>query len=270
MHIQQKTSACPLSWLIWLMVALCANGALADTRHPWVTDNPRLDKNAWFSNLRSGAEVRSPFVVKFGLTGIGIAAVKKPVDGAGHHHLLIDRDLPLDFTEPLPFTDQYVHFGKGQMEAILDLPPGEHSLRLVFADNKHIPNFVYSDVLRVTVTGPSGKTVDQLKRKEIAVLAPDNGTRIQAPFDLVLHAAGYNVSHTDITEPDTGHFRVHLKPATGDEAVIDLPGGETEVWLNPPAGAYTAAVELMNNSAPGQTLAISPAVKFEVRARQGM
>jgi hypothetical protein len=270
MHTQKKSHACHLSRLIFLMAALCAHTSLAAPPHPWVTDNPRLDKNAWFSNLHSGAEVQSPFVVKFGLTGIGIAAVKKPVDGAGHHHLLIDRDLPLDFTEPLPFTDQYVHFGKGQMEAILDLPPGDHTLRLVFADNKHIPNFVYSDVLRVKVTGPSGRSVEQLKRKEVTVLAPDAGARVQAPFDLVLHASGYNVSHTDITEPDTGHFRVRLKGATGDEAVIDLPGGETEVWLNPPAGTYTASVELMNNSAPGQAMAVSPPVKFEVRARQGL
>jgi len=267
MRNQKQTLACRLSRWTALLAVLSTTAALAGPRHPWVTDNPRLDKNAWFSNIHSGDEVQSPFVVKFGLSGIGIAAAKKPVAGTGHHHLLIDRDLPLDFTEPLPFTDQYVHFGKGQMEAILDLPPGEHTLRLVFADNKHIPNFVYSDVLRVKVTGASGQTVDQLKHKEVAVLAPENGAHLRPPFSVVLHASGYNVSHTDITEPDTGHFRVHLKPATGDEAVIDLPEGETEVWLNPPAGTYAASVELMNNSTPGQVLAASTPVKFEVRGR---
>ncbi|MFX8778223.1 DUF4399 domain-containing protein, partial [Acinetobacter baumannii] len=83
-------------------------------------------------------------LIKFGLTGIGIAAIDKPLAQTGHHHLLIDRPLPSDFRQPLPFNDQYIHFGKGQMETVINLPPGEHTIRLVFADHRHIPNFVYS------------------------------------------------------------------------------------------------------------------------------
>ena len=252
---------------VLLMAALLTGSSSAMARHPWVTDNPRLDKNAWFSNLQSGAEVQSPFVVKFGLTGIGIAAIKKPVANTGHHHLLIDRDLPLNFTEPLPFTNQYIHFGKGQMEAILDLPPGKHSLRLVMADHRHIPNFVYSDVLIVNVSGSSGKTVDSLKRQEITLLSPRSGSRVTPPFAVAMHAAGFNVSHTDIADTDTGHFRLRLTPAKGDEVVIDLTGGETEVWLNPPAGSYNASLEMLSNSAPGVVMAKSAAVRFDVRSR---
>jgi hypothetical protein len=252
--------------LILIGVLLMATTS-AQARHPWVTDSPRLDKNAWFSNLEPGAEVQSPFIAKFGLTGIGIASIKKPVASAGHHHLLIDRTLPLNFTEPLPFNDQYIHFGKGQMEAILDLPPGKHSLRLVFADHRHIPNFVYSDELIVNVTGSSGKTVDSLKRKEVSLLAPRSGSKVTPPFPVAMHAAGYNVSHTDITDPDTGHFRLRLAPAKGDEVVIDLSGGETEVWLNPPAGSYSASLEMLSNIAPGTVMAKSAPVRFEVKPR---
>jgi Domain of unknown function (DUF4399) len=50
---------------------------------------------------------------------------------AGHHHLLVDRDLPLNFDKPLPFNAQYVHFGKGQMETVLDFKPGTYKLRLL-------------------------------------------------------------------------------------------------------------------------------------------
>jgi len=241
--------------------------ALAAPKHPWVTSNPRLDKFAWFSNLESGAQVQSPFVVRFGLTGIGIAAVKHPVTGTGHHHLLVDRDLPLDFTEPLPFNDQYIHFGKGQMEAVLDLPPGEHTLRLVFADQKHIPNFVYSSVLKVNVTGKRPGGADGLLTPGVSLLSPAPGSSVNAPFAVVAHASGFNISHTDITEPDTGHFRMRITPAEGEPVSVDLTDGETEVWLQPPPGNYTVQTVLVSNAEPGKTLAASPAVKVKVLPR---
>jgi hypothetical protein len=71
---------------------------------------------------------------------------------AGHHHLLVNQPLPLDFKKPLPFTDQYIHFGKGQMETVLNLAPGTYTLNLLLADQGHIPYFVYSKPLKVTVT----------------------------------------------------------------------------------------------------------------------
>ncbi len=56
-------------------------------------------------------------------------------DNTGHHHLLIDTDLSeLKLDAPLPATDKILHFGKGQTETTLTLPPGKHTLELVFAD----------------------------------------------------------------------------------------------------------------------------------------
>jgi len=254
---------------IALSLILCASLPADATPpdHPWVTTNPRLDKYAWFSNLESGADVESPFVVRFGLTGIGIAAVKKPVDGAGHHHLLVDRDLPLDFTEPLPFNDQYIHFGKGQMEAVLDLPPGPHTLRLVFADQKHIPNFVYSNVLRVNVTGRRAQGAAGLVHKGVILLNPTPGARVHAPFAIVGHVSGFNISHTDITEAETGHLRFRVTPVAGEPEVFELTDGETELWLKPPVGQYTVVSELVSNRAPDTVLAASRPVAFQVTPR---
>lgn len=250
---------------------LCLSTSLlafaAPPKHPWVTINPRIDKYAWFSNLESGAEVESPFVVRFGLSGIGIAAVKKPVAGTGHHHLLVDRDLPLDFTQPLPFNDQYIHFGKGQMETVLDLPPGEHTLRLVFADHEHIPNFVYSDVLTIKVVGKRAQGADGLRQPGITLLSPSAGSRVHAPFALIAHVSGFNVSHTDITEPDTGHLRFRITTPDGKTEVLPLTGGETELWLQPPAGRYTLSGELVSNRETGIVLATFAPVQFEVIPR---
>jgi hypothetical protein len=54
--------------------------------------------------------------------------------------LLIDVEtLPPD-SMPLPATDQIRHFGLGQTETELELPPGRHTLQLVLGDALHIPH----------------------------------------------------------------------------------------------------------------------------------
>ena len=89
---------------------------------------------------KNGATVHNPFVVKFGLKGMVIAPAGTKAENSGHHHLLIDTDPPADTHAPLPATDKIVHFGKGQTETSLTLPPGKHTLQLVFADGMHVPH----------------------------------------------------------------------------------------------------------------------------------
>jgi Domain of unknown function (DUF4399) len=102
----------------------------------------------------AGATVKSPVTVVFGLTGMGIAPAGVKFDNTGHHHLLIDTELPADLTQPLPVSDAIRHFGKGQTEATLDLPPGKHTLQLLFADFTHTPFTpnVASKKITITVT----------------------------------------------------------------------------------------------------------------------
>jgi hypothetical protein len=57
----------------------------------------------------------------------------------GHHHLLIDVDEPLNMDEPIPQDRKHLHFGLGQTEARVELPPGRHTMQLVLGDTDHIP-----------------------------------------------------------------------------------------------------------------------------------
>ena len=98
-----------------------------------------LAPEVYFVNLQDGDKVRSPFRVLFGLTRIGIAPAGVDLPSTGHHHLLVNTPLPSDLNKPIPFSDKYRHFGAGQTEAIIELPPGNHSLQLVFADFQHRP-----------------------------------------------------------------------------------------------------------------------------------
>jgi Domain of unknown function (DUF4399) len=102
----------------------------------------------------AGARVKSPVTVVFGLTGMGIAPAGVKFDHTGHHHLLVDTELPADLTQPLPVSDHLRHFGKGQSETTLDLPPGKHTLQLLFADFTHTPFTpnVASKKITITVT----------------------------------------------------------------------------------------------------------------------
>lgn len=101
--------------------------------HPWQAVQPLAKTEAYFTNIPADGKVEMPFILKFGLSGgWGLAPIAKPVGGkSGHHHLLVNTTLPLDIAKPIAFSEKYLHFGIGQMEAVLNLAPGTHTLRLL-------------------------------------------------------------------------------------------------------------------------------------------
>lgn len=106
----------------------------------------------YFINLKDGAKLPRTFTVQFGLRNMGLASAGTENGASGHHHVLIDVPLP-SLNEPIPSDFNHLHFGSGQSEAEVTLPPGEHTLQLVFADKDHIPHTtpLYSERIRVTV-----------------------------------------------------------------------------------------------------------------------
>jgi Domain of unknown function (DUF4399) len=111
----------------------------------------------YFLNIKDGDTVSNPVVIRFGLTGMGVAPAGlqgEATAGTGHHHLLINKELTGDaLKEVIPMDDQHRHFGKGQTEASLTLPVGTHTLQLVLADWTHIPHNppVMSEKIKITV-----------------------------------------------------------------------------------------------------------------------
>ncbi|CAO3443917.1 Uncharacterized DUF4399 domain-containing protein PA0315 [Azospirillum argentinense] len=86
-----------------------------------------------------GEVVKGRFKVWFGLRNFGVAPAGVRREKTGHHHLLVDADLP-PMDEPIPNNRNYIHFGKGQTETYLELPPGRHTLQLLMGDAEHIPH----------------------------------------------------------------------------------------------------------------------------------
>jgi hypothetical protein len=95
---------------------------------------------------------RAP-IVRFGLVNMGVAPAGVERANTGHHHLLIDTELP-PLDQPIPNDFNHLHFGAGQTEAQIMLPLGVHRLQLLLGDENHVPHNppVYSKPITITVT----------------------------------------------------------------------------------------------------------------------
>ncbi len=116
-----------------------------------------------FANLADGDVVPPGFVAKFTLSGMQISPAGTPAENSGHFHLLINLDELPQLDQPLPATEQILHFGKGQAEAKLDLPPGKYRLQILLADHAHVPHDppVMSDVITITIAGDAEWAADE-------------------------------------------------------------------------------------------------------------
>ena len=97
------------------------------------------DAVLYFVWPQNGATIKGGFWCRFGLRNMGVTHAGDDFQNSGHHHLLIDVNDPLDPNEPIPQDKNHLHFGAGQTEARIELPPGKHTLQLVLGDAKHYP-----------------------------------------------------------------------------------------------------------------------------------
>ena len=113
--------------------------------------NAADDAALYFISPEDGDRVSSPVTVRFGLTSFGVASAGIEKANTGHHHLLIDTDLP-KLDAPVPSDDHHRHFGGGQTETTIELAPGEHTLQLLLGDYAHIPHNPPLISRRITIT----------------------------------------------------------------------------------------------------------------------
>ncbi|WP_343584632.1 DUF4399 domain-containing protein [Herbaspirillum sp.] len=110
-------------------VSLLAAGLLSSAAHA-------ADKSVSILEPKDGATVSSPFKVKFGVTGMTVHPANEIIEGTGHHHLLINQG-PIKEGEAIPMDANHLHYGKGQTEADVTLPPGKYELTAQFANGAH-------------------------------------------------------------------------------------------------------------------------------------
>lgn len=152
-----------------LPVAEVAAQAQAPAQAPAQVQTPApSDAVLYIIYPRDGQRIRGSFPVRFGLRNMGVTHAGDRTPNMGHHHLLVDVQDEIDPTEPLPTDRQHLHFGAGQTETRLDLPPGRHTLQLVLGDADHKPfkPVLTSKKVTVTVLPPRVRKTPQTSRAE--------------------------------------------------------------------------------------------------------
>ena len=106
----------------------------------------------FFITPANGDTVSNPIDIEFGIEAMTVAKAGEQQPDSGHHHLLIDTDLP-DLGAPVPADANHVHFGDGSTRTEISIEPGQHTLRLLLADYLQVPHDppVVSAAITITV-----------------------------------------------------------------------------------------------------------------------
>lgn len=218
-----------------------------------------IDERVFFEEPADGAEVTSPVRVVMGTEGLIVRRRFEPQKRYGHHHILIDQpDIPA-YGERIPVDDQHLHFHAIEKEAFLDLPPGEHTLTLLFGNAHDQPyefhgrEFQEHALAVKRASAGAGQDLPPLTDKiTITVTAArsvlfeepaDNSDIRDFPFTIKLKAEGF--------EGEPGHFVIQYGPyivpkpgevAPEDENHIHLEPGQTELEMDVGAGGWPFTV----------------------------
>jgi Domain of unknown function (DUF4399) len=200
----------------------------------------------YFPDLKDGDVVDSKLTVHFGLKNMGVAPAGSDRPNSGHHHLLIDTDLP-PLDQPIPNDPNHLHFGAGQTEASVTLTPGDHTLQLLFGDKDHIPHSppLYSQRITVHVPAPVERTASPPGARVYFIALHDGDT---VPQHLTLHFGLENmgVAPAGIERPNTGHHHLLIdadpvqstQPIPNDPKHLHFGAGQTEAAVVLPLGKH--------------------------------
>ena len=180
----------------------------------------------YFVDVKNGDTLQTKTILHFGLKNMGVAPAGVVKPNSGHHHLLIDSDLP-PLNRPIPNDPDHLHFGGGQTEAEVILPPGHHTLQLLFADKDHVPHSppIMSDRIMVNVVdssqpAPVAGREPAPQGARVYFEFPTNGACIQQKFVVKFGLSGMGVAPAGFEKKNTGHHHLvidsgpaHVQPA---------------------------------------------------------
>ena len=134
---------------IWILVILVTLNSIVLAQ-----SESKENSRVFFIQPHNNAILQNPIEIKFGLENMNLVAAGVDEPFSGHHHLLINVDQIPNLNLPIPADSNHLHFGGGQSNITLELPPGKHTLQLLFADHHHIPHSppIISDKISITIT----------------------------------------------------------------------------------------------------------------------
>jgi hypothetical protein len=186
---------------------------------PLVAGTPRADERkpapksakVFFLDLKDGQTIPAKMTIHFGISGMDLVAAGNDRLNTGHHHLLIDTELP-PLDQPIPSDFNYIHLGRGQDEMELSLTPGPHTLQLLLGDGKHVPHDppVLSPVIRVFV---DPATVQKTRSPsptgaKVFFTGLSDGAKLPLKSTIQLGISGIDIAPAGMQKPNTGHHHL--------------------------------------------------------------
>lgn len=216
----------------------------------------------YFIGLEDGATIGPKTTIHFGLHGMGIAPAGEDKANSGHHHLLIDTDLP-PLNEPIPSDENHLHFGAGQTEVDLELSPGPHTLQLLLGDKDHIPHSppVMSARIHVTVAdaapAPAPAHAAQPQPEtgrhpsspgaKVYIISPADGANVPVTLTVRFGLTNMSIAPAGVDKPNSGHHHLLIdtplppfdEPIPSDDNHLHFGAGQTEGTITLTPGKHT-------------------------------
>lgn len=209
----------------------------------------------YFIDLKNGDTLPAKATIHFGLRGMGVAPAGTDRANSGHHHLLIDAELP-PLDQPIPNDFHYLHFGAGQTEAEITLTPGEHTLQLLLGDKSHIPHSppVMSEPIRIRVVAAQAIATPGVPGRypsppnaRVYIAYPSDGDYVPRTTIVRFGLVNMGVAPAGVQKPNTGHHHLLIdvplpplnQPIPNDFNHLHFGAGQTEARITLPLGRHT-------------------------------
>src|SRR5436190_644811 len=259
-----------------LIISVLSGIALAQPQRTGGPTPASPDAEVYFIDLKDGASVPSRLKIYFGLRNMGVAPAGSDRENSGHHHLLIDTELP-PLDQPIPNDFNHLHFGAGQTEAEINLKQGEHTLQLLVGDKDHIPHTppVMSPRIRVRVVDPSVRKPAPADARVYFVGIQD-GSVLPQRATIRFGLTNMGVAPAGIDKPNTGHHHLLVDsklppldlPIPNDFNHLHFGAGQTEATVNLPPGRHTLQLLLGDeNHVPHNPPVMSKPIRVYVSRR---
>ncbi len=242
-----------------LLICVATSGAAYSQAKGGPTPSP-AGAAVYFIDLKNGETLPPKATIHFGLRGMGVAPAGTDRENSGHHHLLIDSELP-PLDQPIPSDFNHLHFGAGQTEAEISLPPGEHTLQLLLGDKSHIPHSppLMSEPLRVRVVEAGAASAAGTPRRhssaanaKVYFVYPTDGAYVSRTPVIRFGLVNMGIAPAGVEKANTGHHHLMVdaplppldQPIPNDFNHLHFGAGQTEAQVTLPLGTHTLQLVL--------------------------
>jgi hypothetical protein len=209
------------------------------------------EQSVRFAMPTDGAVVPPAFDVSMAAAGLLVEPSGPAREDAGHFHILVDEDF-LDEGESIPKDETHLHYDMGELTATLELEPGEHVLRLQFADGAHaaLDGDEFGDVITVTVE-------EDAPAQQVMFVEPQDGDTVPPSFMLRWAAAGLIIEPAGpVLAEGRGHLHVLVDEEFADAGEIVLAdathlhygAGQTSTEMTLEPGEHTLRLQMADGA----------------------